>query len=279
MLSKFVPQTFDPTAIIAVIAGRGHYPVQTVERIRQAQVPVKLIAFEDETLPELWESFNKTDRIMLKVGQLGKLLKSLKKMDARYTIMAGQIRPKRLFKGLHPDLKAVRILASLKQKNAETIFSAIASEIEKIGVTQLDARAFLDDQLAHPGTMGKHKPKASQESIDYGVHIAKEMARLDVGQGVVVRKGTVIAVEAFEGTDPMLERAGSFKTDSLVFAKTAKPNQDYRFDVPVFGMRTIEVMAKHNIHTAALEAENTLILDKEKVIKQANELGICLMGY
>lgn len=115
--------------------------------------------------------------------------------------------------------------------------------------------------------------------IEHGIEIAREMARLDVGQGVVVRKGTVIAVEAFEGTDSMLQRAGTFKTDQMVFVKTVKARQDYRFDVPVFGLRTLEVMKECRIQTAALEAENTIILEKEAVLLQANAWKIEIVGF
>jgi hypothetical protein len=193
--------------------------------------------------------------------------------------MAGQITPRRLFKGLHPDLKAVRILASLKRRNAETIFGAIAHEIEGLGVTLLDARSFLDAHLASPGCMtGKSFP-IEREYLDHGIHIARESARLDIGQGCVVRKGTVLAVEAFEGTDEMLRRAGAFKTDDALFVKTVKAKQDWRFDVPCFGARTLETMRDAHLHAAALEAGKVLILDQPAVLAQARAWGINLFGF
>ncbi|HLP08989.1 MAG TPA: UDP-2,3-diacylglucosamine diphosphatase LpxI, partial [Opitutaceae bacterium] len=217
-------------------------------------------------------------RRMLLVGQLGKALDSLEKFNAGYALMAGQITPRRLFKGLHPDWKAARILFSLKRRNAESIFGALAKEIAALGVTLLDARAFLDDELASEGPMtGKFSVPA--EFLDHGIHIAKEVARLDIGQGVVVRKGTVVAVEAFEGTDAMLRRAGEFKTDHLLFVKTVKPRQDYRFDVPVFGLRTLESMRDAGIEHAALEADSTIVLDKQRVLDQARAWKIQLFGY
>jgi DUF1009 family protein len=127
--------------------------------------------------------------------------------------------------------------------------------------------------------MTEIKDKIPPEIIEHGIEIAKEVARLDIGQGVVIRKGTVVAVEAFEGTDRMLRRAGSFQTNQLVFIKTVKPNQDYRFDVPVFGMRTLEVMKEAGIKHAYLEANNIIILEKEKVLEQASHWGIQLLGY
>jgi len=215
----------------------------------------------------------------MKVGQLGKLLKALKKFDADYAVMAGQITPGKLFKGLHPDLKAVSLLASLKRKNAETIFGAIAKEITSIDTTLLDARIFMDEDLAEHGTMCGKFPKKYQPWLEHGMQIATQIAALDIGQGVVVRKGTVLAVEAFEGTDAMLERAGQFKTKEAIFVKTVKPNQDYRFDVPVLGTRTLEKLAQAKILTAAVAVNSTILIEKEQLMKDAKDKGISLVGF
>jgi DUF1009 family protein len=193
--------------------------------------------------------------------------------------MAGQITPRRLFKGLHPDLKATQILLSLKRRNAETIFGAIAAEIEQLGIQMLDARSFIDDHLATSGPMTGGRFPIDREYLDHGIHIARESARLDIGQGCVVRKGTVLAVEAFEGTDAMLRRAGEFKTDEALFVKTVKANQDYRFDVPVFGQRTLETMREAHIRAAALEAGRVIMIDKPAVLAQAKAWGISLLGF
>ena len=249
------------------------------ERILAAGIPLRLISFAGETNQALIEAVRRQDHIQIKVGQLGKLLKSLPKLGCAYAVMAGQITPRKLFRGLHPDLKALRILNSLPLKNAETIFGAIAREIEAIDIRMLDARAFLDDQLATSGLMTRGSLKAASEFIEHGIRIAKGAAELDVGQGVVVRKGTVLAVEAFEGTDKMLQRAGTFKTDGLIFVKTVKRCQDYRFDVPVFGSRTLEMMREAEIHTAALEVDRVIILDRTAIIKQAEAMKIELYGY
>jgi DUF1009 family protein len=207
------------------------------------------------------------------------MLKALREFDAGYALMAGQITPRRLFKGLHPDLKATKILFSLKRRNAETIFGAIAREIEELGVTLLDARAFLDDQLASAGCMTGKKFPIESDYLDHGIHIARESARLDIGQGCVVRKGTVLAVEAFEGTDEMLRRAGAFKTDGALFVKTVKARQDFRFDVPCFGLRTLETMREARLAAAALESGKVIMLDKPNVLEQARAWGISLFGF
>ncbi len=279
MPSAFLPPDFDPKRPVALIAGRGRYPVITAGAIRAAGVPLRLIAMDDETSPELIASFSPAERITLNVGQVGRMLDALKDFDARYALMAGQVKPKRLFHGLLPDLKAAQMLFSLKRRNAETIFGAIAAEIEKLGVTLLDARAFIDEHLATPGAMTGGRLPIEEEYLQHGIHIAREIARLDIGQGCVVRKGTVLAVEAFEGTDEMLRRAGAFKTDEALFVKTVKARQDFRFDVPVFGQRTLETMHESGLAAAALEAGKVIVLDQPAVLEQARTWGIALHGF
>jgi len=278
-LSRFLPVGFDPKQPIALIAGQGDYPIRVAAAMRAAGIPVRLIAFEEETRADLVQSFADAERKTILVGQLGHMLTAMKDFGAGYALMAGQITPRRLFKGLHPDWKAAKILFSLKLRNAETIFGAIADEIAAIGIKLLDARAFLDADLATEGSMTGRSLPVPQEFLDHGIRIAKEVARLDIGQGVVVRKGTVVAVEAFEGTDAMLRRAGEFKTDHLIFVKSVKPGQDFRFDVPVFGLRTLETMREAGVTCAALEAGNTIMLDRTRLLEQARSWGIHLHGF
>jgi len=279
MLSKFLPEDFDPSKPIGLIAGRGVYPKLLAENARAKGIEIRLIAFEDETRDDLFDSFPETHRCRFNVGQMGKWLKALRKMSCAYCVMAGQVTPKKLFRGLKPDLKAASMLLKLKRKNAESIFGAITHEIEKQGARQLDARIFLDEQLASSGWMTPQFEKIEEIYLRHGIEIATEMARLDIGQGVVVRKGTVIAVEAFEGTDPMLKRAGEFKTDHLIFTKTVKHRQDYRFDVPVFGLGTLEAMKDAGIRAAALKADSVIMLEKEATLAEAKKAKIQLFGF
>ncbi len=279
VLSAFLPPDFDPARPVALIAGQGIYPILIAQAIRRAGVPLRLIAFDEETRPDLIDSFPAAERRVIQVGQLGKMLDTLKDYGAGYALMAGQITPRRLFKGLHPDFKAARILFSLKRRNAETIFGAIAKEIEDLGVHLLDARSFLDDHLATSGCMTGKKFPIDADYLAHGVQIAKESARLDIGQGCVVRKGTVLAVEAFEGTDAMLRRAGEFKSDEALFVKTVKARQDYRFDVPCFGLKTLETMREAGLTAAALETHRVILLDKPAVLAQAKSWGIHLLGF
>lgn len=278
-LSAFLPSDFNPQRPVTLIAGQGIYPVLIAQAVRRAGVPVRLIAFDEETRPDLIESFAASERRVIQVGQLGKMLDTLQDFDSGYALMAGQITPRRLFKGLHPDFKAARILFSLKRRNAETIFGAIAKEIEALCITLLDARSFLDDHLASTGCMTGKKFPIDPDYVAHGVQIARESARLDIGQGCVVRKGTVLAVEAFEGTDAMIRRAGEFKTDEALFVKTVKARQDYRFDVPCFGLKTLETMREAGLTAAALESGCVILLDKPAVIAQARSWGIQLLGF
>jgi DUF1009 family protein len=279
ILSAYLPESFDPKRPVALIAGQGIYPQLAAGAMRAAGVPVRLIAFEGETAPELVSSFPEADRHSVHVGQVGKTLRLLEKFGAGYALMAGMVTPRRLFDGLRPDMKAAQILLSLKLRNAETIFGAVAKEIEALGIRLLDARAFLDDQLATPGCMTGGKFPIAGASVEHGVHIATECARLDIGQGCVVRKGTVLAVEAFEGTDEMLRRAGALKSGETLFVKTVKARQDFRFDVPCLGLRTLEAMRDAGIHSAALKSMGVIILDKPAVLDRARSWGISLLGF
>jgi hypothetical protein len=278
-ISGFLPATFDPRQPVVLIAGQGTYPILLAAAIRRAGVPLKLIAFADETPPELIASFPESDRRTLLVGQIGKALRTLEDFGAKSAVMAGQITPRRLFHGLHPDLKATTILLSLKRRNAETIFGAIAAEIEALGIAMLDGRAFLDAHLATAGCMTGHSFPIDAEYVAHGVHIARECARLDIGQACVVRQGTVLAVEAFEGTDEMIRRAGEFKSEHALLVKTVKARQDFRFDVPCFGVRTLEAMRAAGIGAAALEAGRVILLDQPAVLAQARAWKISLLGF
>lgn len=278
-MSRFLPEDFDASRPLVLIAGRDTYPKLMAERARAAGVPTRLVELKGETSAELVDSFAPEERAKVKVGQVGKLLKALKKFEAGYAVMVGQVTPGKLFRGLHPDFTAIRMLAGLDRRNAETIFGAIADEIEKTGVRLLDARVFMDADLAEPGEMVTGKRKIEPEHLAHGIEIARESARLDVGQGVVVSQGTALAVEAFEGTDAMIARAGSFGAKKSLFVKTGKPSQDTRFDVPVFGLQTLRAMAEAKLAAVALEANAVLMLDKAAVLAEAKRLGIGLVGF
>ena len=278
-MSRFLPENFDASKPLALIAGQGQYPILLAQRARAAGIDLRLIELGGETPTELVNDFKPEQRATVKVGQVGKLLKELKKLDAGYAVMVGQVTPGKLFRGLHPDLKAIRMLAGLERKNAESIFGAIGDEIEHAGVHLLDARVFMDEDLADEGVMVKGKDKIDPQHLEHGIEIARENASLDVGQGVVVSRGTVLAIEAFEGTNAMIERAGSFGAKNCLFVKLGKPEQDTRFDVPVFGLHTLQAMTKAGIGTAALQRGSVLLLDKPKLLSEAKKLRIGIRGF
>jgi len=180
--------------------------------------------------------------------------------------MAGQIAPKNLF-DLRPDWKALLVLAKLKQRNAESIFAAIADELTKVNVDLLPATTFLEDSLAPAGLIaGPKLTRREKEDVAYGWKIAREIACLDIGQTVIVKSGTILAVEAFEGTNDAIKRGGALARKGAVMVKVAKPNQDMRFDVPVIGVETINVAAEATLRVVAVEAHKTLLLERDTIV-------------
>ncbi len=255
--------------VLAIIAGNGVYPRLLAESARKADVKkIVAAAFTGETDPALAQSVDVIE--WMRVGQLSRLLKFFRDQDIHHAIMAGQIAPKNLF-DLRPDWKALLLLAQLKQRNAETIFAAIADELAKIDVDLLPATTFLEDFLAPAGLIaGPKLSRREEEDVDLGWKIAKEIARLDIGQTVIVKNGTVVAVEALEGTNETIKRGGNLARKGAVAIKVAKPNQDMRFDVPVIGVETIRIAADAKLRAIAIESGKTLLLEKDTIIDLAN---------
>jgi DUF1009 family protein len=266
-----VPETF------GIIAGNGVYPRELAQAARRAGVKrIVASAFTNETDPKLSEHVDTIE--WLRVGQLGRLLKFFRDAGVHQAVMAGQIAPKNLF-DLHPDWKALLLLARLRQRNAESIFSAIACELENIGVELLPATSFLEDALAPRGLIGGPKlTRREQADIDFGWNIAKEIARLDVGQTLIVKHGTALAVEGFDGTNETIRRGGELARGGAIMIKVAKANQDMRFDVPVIGVETLQIAAAARLRVIAVEAGHTLLLEKKAVIEQAERSRISIFG-
>jgi UDP-2,3-diacylglucosamine hydrolase len=192
--------------------------------------------------------------------------------------MAGQIAPKNLF-DLRPDLKAMMLLGKLKQRNAESIFAAIADELAKIQVDLLPATTFLGDSIAKLGLIAGPKLSSQEEyDIELGWNIAKEIARLDIGQTIVIKNGTIVAVEALEGTNETIKRGGTLAREGAVMVKVSKPNQDMRFDVPVIGVETIRVASESGVRVVAVEAGKTLLLERDAIIALANGVNMSVVA-
>ncbi|HST31858.1 MAG TPA: UDP-2,3-diacylglucosamine diphosphatase LpxI, partial [Chthoniobacterales bacterium] len=233
-------------------------------------------AFTDETDSSIEELADTVE--WLRVGQLGKLLKFFRQNSVHQAVMAGQIAPKNLF-DLRPDVKALVVLAKLKQRNAESIFTAIADELKKENVNLLPATIFLDDQLATKGLIaGSKLSRGEEDDVDLGWNVAKEIARLDIGQTIIVKNGTVLAVEAFEGTNDAIKRGGALAREDAVMIKVAKPSQDMRFDVPVVGVETIKIASQGKLRVIAVEAGKTLLLERDKVVDLATLSKISIVA-
>ncbi len=262
---------------LAIIAGNGIYPRLLAKAARAAGVKrVAAIAFSGETDPQLAELVDEIS--WLRVGQLNRMLAALHDWHIASAIMAGQIAPRNLF-DLRPDWRALLLLAKLKQRNAESIFSAIGAELEKIGVHLLPATTFLETQLADRGLIaGPRLSRRHEQDVAFGWEIARQIAALDIGQTILVRDGTVLAVEAFEGTNEAIRRGGAMGGGKTVVIKVTKPNQDMRFDVPALGPETIRVAAEARVSVIAVESGRTLLLEKDTVVHAANRAGISIIG-
>lgn len=237
---------------------------------------IVVAAFHNETQPELAPLVDSIE--WLRVGQLGKLLKFLQNSGTRHAVMSGQIHPKNLF-DLRPDLKAVLLLGRLRERNAESIFGAIGEEMAKVGVELLPATTFMEEYLAPRGLVaGPALSRREQADVEFGFRIAKQTSQLDIGQTVVVKGGTVLAVEAFEGTNAAMKRGGELGRKDAVMVKVSKPRQDLRFDVPVIGPLTLQAAAEARIRVLGVEAGQTLLLDRETLLAEAAAQRISIFG-
>ncbi|HEV2096702.1 MAG TPA: UDP-2,3-diacylglucosamine diphosphatase LpxI [Chthoniobacterales bacterium] len=267
----------EPRLTLGLIAGSGVYPLLLAQAARAAGVQqIYAAAFVGETDPSL--SSLVTGIEWMRVGQLNRLLGFFRNAGLENAIMAGQIAPKNLF-DLRPDWKALLLLARLKRRNAETIFAAIAAELRAIGVELLPAVTYLERSLASPGLIaGPKLSRRQNEDVIFGWQIAKEMARLDIGQTVVVKNGTVLAVEAFDGTNETVKRGGALARKDALMIKVAKPDQDMRFDVPVIGLETLQTAVAAGVRVIAIEAGRTLLLEKESLLDAATRANVSIVA-
>lgn len=260
---------------IGIIAGSGVYPETFIAAARRHSPGIRLVlcAFQGETRPELESMVDATEWI--RVGQLSKPIKFFRREGADEAVMMGQISPKNLF-DLRPDLRVLMVLARVKERNAETLFGAVAEELAKDGITLLPATTFLEDHLPGPGHVcGPAFRKRQLSDAEFGFRIAKQTSALDIGQSVIVRHGTVLAAEAFEGTNACIRRGGELgRGKDVLLVKVSKPNQDFRFDVPVVGPQTIETCADAGVGGIAIEAGKTLLLEKDRVAELCERLHI-----
>ena len=267
------------TTVLGIVAGSGNYPLVLARAARAAGVARLVVAaFEHETDPALAALVDEI--AWMRVGQLGRMLTFFEKQSVPRAIMAGQIAPKNLF-DLRPDFKALLLLGRLRERNAESLFGAVADEMTRAGVTLLPATTYLEHLLATPGHLAGPAPgKRVLLDVEFALRTARQVSALDIGQSVVVRHGTVLAVEAFEGTDAAIRRGGALagKRGGATLGKVSKPNQDLRFDVPVVGPRTLEAAAEARLSAIAVEAGKTLLLEKDEIARLADKHRISVVG-
>lgn len=260
-----------------LIAGNGKFPLLVLDAARSRSIPMVVAAVENETWPEIEQRAETV--CWMGIGQLGKLIDFFRREGVAKALMAGQVRHVQIFSGAVPDWRMVRMLASLPRKNTNSLIGAVADELRREGIDLVDSTVFLSPLLAPPGLLAGPKPTSEeQRDIVYGLSVAREIARLDLGQAVAVKGQAVVAIEAMEGTDEVIRRAGTLCGAGFCVVKVARPNQDMRFDVPVAGLSTIETLAAAGGRVLVVEAGRTLLLEKEAMLARAETEGVSVIG-
>ncbi len=261
---------------LGLIAGNGKFPFLVLESARKAGASIAVAAIRQETDPEIERL---AERITwVGIGQLGKLLRFFKDEGVEKAIMAGQVKHVQIFSRAIPDVRTLKMLLRLPRRNTEALIGAVASELASEGIELIDSTYFLKDQLPQPGPLTVREPDERERGdIEYGLEIAHEIARLDLGQTIVIRDRACVAIEAMEGTDAVIRRA-QLVNGRLTVVKIAKPDQDMRFDVPVVGVPTIESMIESRASCLCVSAGKTLMFDREKMIGLANKNKITFVA-
>ena len=262
---------------IGLIAGGGQFPQLIADAARIQGYRVVAVAHQGETDAGLED---KVDTLVwIKLGQFGHLIHALKKNGVRRALMAGTIAKRRMFSGIRPDLKGLALMSKMAVFHDDGILRAVSDELKSQGIEIIPSTFCLPDLLSPRGCLTKRRPSRKEmEDVEFGWRVAKELGRLDIGQCVVVRDKTVLALEAMEGTDATILRGGDLAREKAVVIKLSKPGQDLRFDVPTVGLKTLETMARVKASVLAIEANKTLLFDKSAVIEYADKKGIVIMS-
>jgi UDP-2,3-diacylglucosamine hydrolase len=280
---------------LGLIAGNGQFPFLVLQEALRQGISVAVAAIREETDPRIEQAAFLPEGPSVRVrwlglGQLAKLIRFFKEENVQEAIMAGQVRHVHIFakKGLSPlgrlsalpDLKMIRLLLALPQKNTESLIGAVANALQEEGIRLVDSTLLLKHLLVRPGVLSRRQPTAEEwKDIRYGRQVAREIARLDLGQTVVVKNQAVVAVEAMEGTDETIERASRLAAGGrLTVVKMSRPEQDMRFDVPVVGIKTLETLRNCNVSALGLEAGRTLVLDGQDFFSEADRLKLAIQA-
>jgi DUF1009 family protein len=271
---------------IGLIAGNGTFPFLVLDAARAAGYEVVVVAIKEETSPEI-DSRGAASVQWLSLGELSKLIETFQRSGVSRAIMAGQVKHKQIFSAIRPDWRLAKLLLSLGTRNTDSLLAAIAKILADEGITLQNSTWLLEPLLVRPGVLTQRSPgEQERKNVDYGRAVARELAQHDIGQTVVIAESACVAVEAMEGTDATIARAGEIMASlhgdastlsrGLTVVKIAKPNQDMRFDVPVIGVKTIDAMQAAGATCLGLDAGKCLLLDGEKVIEAANAAGIAI---
>ncbi|HJQ69128.1 MAG TPA: UDP-2,3-diacylglucosamine diphosphatase LpxI [Blastocatellia bacterium] len=262
-----------------LIAGNGRFPFLVVEGAERQGVEIVVAAIKEETEPEIERVASRVE--WMGVGQLGRLIRFFKREQVTHAIMAGQVKHHQIFRlNALPDLRMVRLLARLSTKNTDSLIGAVADELAREGIELVASTVFLEPLIAREGVLTRRAPsKEERADIEYGLQVAREIARLDLGQTIAVKDCAVVAIEAMEGTDAVIRRAGEItRGRGFAVIKVAKPDQDMRFDVPVIGLPTIEVMVEAGATALHITADKTLMFDRESLTALADKHRIAVVS-
>jgi UDP-2,3-diacylglucosamine hydrolase len=273
---------------LGIIAGNGKFPFLVLDAARAAGYEVVVVAIKEEAFPEI-ENGGAAAVHWLSLGELSKLIETFHREGVQRVVMAGQVKHKQIFSAIRPDWRLAKLLLSLTNRNTDSLLGAVARVLADEGITLEKSTWLLEPLLGAPGILTRRPPtEQERKNIDYGRAVGRQLAHHDIGQTVVIAESACVAVEAMEGTDATIERAGqimrslhgdaSTLSRALTVVKVAKPNQDMRFDVPVIGVKTVEVMHAAGATCLALDAGKCLLLDGEKIIEAANAAGIAMVS-
>src|ERR1700685_2731274 len=262
-----------------LIAGNGDFPFLVLQRARSRGIEMAVIAIREEASPALEQVSKRLHWVSL--GQLSRAIELLHREGVKHAVMAGQVRHNKIFSSIRPDWRLAKLLFSLPAKNTDSLIGAVARVLEDEGIELVDSTKFLGPLLPEAGVLTKRAPDETEAAnIAYGRGVATQIAGLDLGQMVVVRDRACVAIEAMEGTDETIERAARIAGGQrLVVVKVSKPWQDMRFDVPVVGLKTIEVMKRSNATALAIDAGRTLLFERDELIRAANDGGIAIQAF
>jgi UDP-2,3-diacylglucosamine hydrolase len=266
---------------LGLIAGNGKFPFLVLDAARAQGHDVTVIATKEEAFPELNDAAarHRSPIHWISIGQLGKCIALLKNAGATHAVMAGQVKHTRIFGGIIPDMTFLAVLKQLTSRNTDGLIGAVAKVMHERGIELIDSTSLLRPLLAKPGVLTKRAPTAEeQQDFEFGWRMADAIAGLDIGQTIAVKHKAVVAVEAMEGTDEVIGRAGHLAGPGVRVIKVAKPTQDMRFDVPVIGFATIQAMRVAGASALSIDAEKTLVLDGDAVFASADEAGITILG-